>query len=430
MRRTPSNSGISRRRFLGTLGVAGSGMAAASLGLPGLSHRLFAAPSRRASTRTLVAIYLRGGADALNIVAPYADPLYEKVRPEISLAAADGDGEKGVVALDERFGLHPALAPLKKHFDRKVFAPIVCVGSPHPTRSHFDAQDFMEYAAPGLRTMKDGWLNRYLAATATQSQAGALRAVAMQKLLPRALRGSAPALAVEEGARSGDVKDVLDAFDDLYGADEKMMGERDESDGAVQVGRETIETLRRLQKILDTKPEGGREVKYPPGGVSAKLSRIAHIIKANAGLEVACFDQGGYDHHINEGADQGALARLLSDLGGGLSAFADDLGDRLADVLVIVMTEFGRTVRENGNRGTDHGHGGCMLVLGGRVNGGRVLGDWKGLDDKNLYEGRDLPATTDFRTVFDEALAGHMGLAVPKDFFPKFTRGKPIRFLA
>lgn len=378
------------------------------------------APGRRARN-TLVVIYQRGGMDALNAVIPFGDKLYYEIRPTIAVPPKDGDDGAGVLELDKTFGLHPAMKPLMPYWEQKRFAPVVCVGSPHTTRSHFDAQDFMEYAAPGLRTIRDGWLNRYLAATKPDGEVP-IRAVAMQGLLPRALRGQIPCLAVPENRVLKNDK-VLDSFEDLYGGGAGEMGER-KDDPVVESGLDTIETLKAYKEIVE-KGAKERKAEYPKNnGLATKLRDVASLIHAGTGLEIACVDVGGWDDHANEGGSTGAMATRLGDLTGAIGAFAADIGERLDSTMVMVMTEFGRTCRENGNSGTDHGHGSTMLLLGGALKGGRVLGDWRGLEEKALYESRDLPVATDFRDVFAEVLRGHMGWDPAKDFFPEYKANK------
>lgn len=428
------NEGFSRRSVLKS-----SVLAAGALTLRVLSPGVigaFAAPAPRGQkTKTIVSIFLRGGADALNMVIPFTDENYFRVRPRIAVPKASNFGVQGVVALDDRFGLHPGLAALKPLFDKKIFAPIVCTGSSHPTRSHFDAQDFMEYGAPGVRTMKSGWLNRYLEATKKSRGDGGLRGLAMQRLLPRAVRGEFPVLAVPDDARR-DVAGVIDTFDDVYARGnpksgmQETMPEAPADDAAAQVGRDTIETLTRLFEIVEKKADAkAPEVKYPRGEPASQLRRIAQVIKADAGLEVACVDVSGWDHHIEEGGSTGDFFRRTQAVSGAIAAFVEDLGPRIDDCLVVVMSEFGRTVYENGNHGTDHGHGSCILLVGGQVAGGKVFGKWGGLEDSDLYEGRDLVVTTDFRTVFDEILTAFMGFEPPRDFFPKYDRAKFLKFL-
>jgi uncharacterized protein (DUF1501 family) len=291
------------------------------------------------------------------------------------------------------------------------------VGSNHTTRSHFDAQDFMEYAAPGDRTVRSGWLNRMLEAGKTD-QDSSLRALAMQGLLPRSLRGDFPVLAVPDKKVLKD-GELLELFDDLYGEDADQMEKR-EADSVRDTGRETVETLKRYREIM-AKPVSGERAEFPAGKLGDQLKDIAHVMRSDVGLEVACVDVGGWDDHVNEGGVEGNLATRLKTLGDALGAFATDIGERLNDTLVVCMTEFGRTARENGNNGTDHGHGGFMFLLGGKVEGGKVHGTWNGLKDDALYQKRDLAVTTDFRDVFNEVLCSHAGLTPKDGFFPGYS---------
>ena len=425
---------LDRRDFLS---MGGGGALALSLPMP----RIFFGDPKARETRPLIVIYLRGGQDALNTIVPYGDPIYYEIRPTIAIPMEDGPDGKGVIRLDKTFGLHPALAPLKPLFDRKLFAPILNVGSPHPTRSHFDAQDFMEYAAPGLRNVRSGWLNRYLQHTSSEKEEDpVLRAIAMQGLLPRSVRGDHPVLAVPQvrgrrRRRQGD--DLLDLFDRLYEKSRSTtdpnkkatsMSER-EPDRVVAAGRATIKALRRYQEVMSEPIPQKQGVSYPAGGLGDKLKSIAHLIKTGEPVQIACADYNGWDHHANEGGTDATIARLLDHLGRSLAAFIADLGDDAERCLVLTMTEFGRTCRENGNRGTDHGHGGAMLALGGGVKGGEIHGKWDGLEDKHLYMGRDLQATTDFRDVMNEVLRKHLEFKVPREFFPDYRPGKGLGFL-
>lgn len=436
------NHGLARRDFLKWSAAA----AAAGLAAP----RAWSAqePAAATSARSLVVIFLRGGADALHMLVPYGDPGYAGARSTLALTEADG-----LVPLDREFALHPALAPLKPAWDAKLLAPIVCAGSPHPTRSHFDAQDWMEYGAPGDRTVREGWVNRFLAASA-RSGASEFRALGMQDLLPRSLRGGYPVLAVPSNLDRQRGGKTLDQFEDFYGDGSDLMeggadmqGQREEdAAGVVESGRMTIETLRRFQQIVgaDAGAEGGgrsgpRERQrerdatatvatspdaYPASAFGRRLATLSKVIRADAGLEIAGLDYAGWDDHTNAGAGEGKMAARMDDLARGLGAFVKELGPRMADVCVLVTSEFGRNVRENGNGGTDHGHGGVMWLLGGGVRGGQVHGKWDGLDAKRLYQGRDLTVTTDFRDVYAAALAGVHGFEAPKDFFPAHKVGK------
>ncbi|MDP6940820.1 MAG: DUF1501 domain-containing protein [Planctomycetota bacterium] len=403
-----------RREFLLQLGAMGA-FAAFPGRLPAISHL---GPKK---PRAIVAIYLRGGADWLNMVIPWKDKDYISSRPTIRLGA-----EQGVVPLDSRFGLHPALSPLAPLYEEKQFAPVLCVGSPHGTRSHFDAQDFMERAAPGLRNITSGWLNRYLT-TAQTKDSSEFRALAMQELLPRSLRGDYPALAVPTSMDKKKGSKTLDRFEQFYG-DGSMMNDRtlkgsDNDEEVVQSGRMTIDTLRRFQEITAAaKPESSS--RYPNSKFGKRLQTIATVIKAQCGLEVAALDYTGWDHHIGQGGLEGRHNTMLSDYAQSLAAFSSDLGALMNDTLVVTMTEFGRTVRENGNAGTDHGRGGGVFLLGGGVKGGKIYGEWRGLKPEALAEGRDLPVTTDFRDVMASCLKDSLNCKLPKDFFPGY---KPNR---
>jgi len=398
---------VKRRDFLKT---GGAGIL--SLALPFPSGCLRSAFAGEDTRPTLVVLYLRGGMDALNAVIPYKDKHYHDLRPTLALAP------DAVVPLNSKFALHPSLGALKPFWDKGVFAPIVNVGSPHPTRSHFDAQDFMEYAAPGLRTMRDGWLNRYLALTGDKP--GSLRALAMQGLLPRALRGRVPVLAVPD-RKVLDNKQVLDMFGELYGGTDMGDPSRRKDDDVLRTGRYTAKTLTRLKAIID-RAEARSAGKYPPGPLGAKLKAIAQVIRSGEGLEVAALDINGWDTHANQGATAGAMPNLMKRLGDGLAAFMTDLGPHLENTVIVTMTEFGRTCKENGNSGTDHGHGGLMLVMGGKVAGGKVHGKWTGIRETDMYQGRDLKVTTDFRDVFAEILKNHFRFKPPKGFFPDYRQ--------
>ena len=426
---TSSNpSERSRRGFLQQAGILALGSSLGPL-LPAearVAKRLAGKPKP-----TLIAIYLRGGADALNIVVPYANKTYYDARPTIGIPEKSKE-DPVVIKLDQNYGLHPALKALKPFYDRKIFAPLVGTGSPHPTRSHFDAQDFMEYAAPGDRTMKQGWLNRFLAATKSGNDGSKLRGLALQGLLPRSLRGREPVLAVPSLQRRRG-EPLLDLFDDVYRkggglrGTKGMEGSREGAARVVEVGRETIQVLRRFWDLVEEAPSS--KARYPRGRFADRLKLMAKMIKSGAGLEVAALDLTSWDHHQGEGAGDGLISRRLKILGDGLGAFATDLGSQMDQVMVLVMTEFGRTVAENGNRGTDHGHGSVMLALGGPVQGGRVYGDYGSLKPKDINQSRDLHADIDFRTVFSESLEGLFGYTPERGFFPGFDNPRRLGFV-
>jgi len=405
-----------RRDFLVT---TGAGLAA--LALPRSAGGFARNLGSGDEARTLVVLFLRGGMDALNTLVPYADDCYHEIRPTLAVAPEDTAEEKGVIRLDDEFGLHPSLAALKPYWDSEQLAPVVNVGSPHPTRSHFDAQDFMEYAAPGLRTVRDGWLNRYLSSSREDSRRedeespSRLRALAMQGLLPRALRGRHPALAVPRQSVLDD-EDALDLFEPLFGGG-------GEEDAVHAAGRATLETLAEFRRIVE-EGETRAGVRYPGTSLGSGLRTLARVIRSGAGLEVAALDVIGWDTHTTQGRTTGTMPDLLATIGDALAAFMQDLGPAAERTLVMTTSEFGRTYRENGNYGTDHGHGGLMLLLGGRVAGGRIHGKWTGLRDKDLYQARDLKVTTDFRDVFAAVLREHLRFDVPKGFFPDYRSGR------
>ncbi len=386
------------------------------------------AASERDRPPTLVAVYLRGGTDALSTVVPYADARYPELRPNIHVPGP-GDGRRQGLALDSRFAFNPNMGSLHALYERGMCAPIVCAGSPHPTRSHFEAQDFMERAAPGMEQMRTGWLNRYLEETRGRDDPY-LRAFCLQPSLPESLRGKYPVLARPDE----DARRAMRIFRKLYGMEGRRRGP-----GADILGRqakrkidaygvETIERLRRLNYILEKMPSEGS---YPDSGFGRKMRDIAKIIKSGAGLEVTALDYGGWDDHKAENPVEGRMGRRLGDVSETIGAFAEDLGPRMNKVLVLLMSEFGREVEENKNRGTGHGHGGFMLAVGGMVNGPQVYGRFTGLEKERLYRGRDLPVHTDFRSVFAESLHALFGYdGIRQGLFPEYSRERPpVNFL-
>jgi len=400
---------VTRRIFLKSGGVAMLGLSA----LPSFLQRAVAAtpmPNRK----KLVVLFQRGAADGLNTVVPFAESNYYRLRPTIAIPEPRRGGEAAAIDLDGFFGLHPSLAPLEPLFKQQHLAIVHAAGSPDTTRSHFDAQDFMESGTPGLKSTEDGWLNRALL---VQPELGTspFRAVAMGASLPRTLRGTAPAVALPDVRQFQVIAQspiVEGGFEALYAqtVDKALRG----------TGTETFEAIDMLRKANPSRfqPENGAD--YPRSRFGQSLQQIAQMIKADIGLEVCFLDSGGWDNHVNEGGVQGQLANLLRDLGQGLTAFYRDMGDRMENIVVVTMSEFGRTAHENGNRGTDHGHANCMFVMGGPVKGGKVYGRWPGLGPGQLYEGRDLALTTDFRSVLGEVISKHIGSKDLKTVFPGF----------
>ena len=319
----------------------------------------------------------------------------------------------------------PSLAPLKPLYDQKHLAIVDAAGSPDPTRSHFDAQDFMESGTPGVKSTDDGWLNRALEAV-PEENASPFRAVAMGANLPRMLRGAAPAIALADVRQFKLMSQTPGASQIAEGGFEAMYAQT--VDHALRgTGVETFEAIDMLRKADPSRyqPENGAD--YGKSRLGQSLQQIGQLLKADIGTEVLFVDSGGWDNHVNEGGAQGQLSNLLKDLGQGMAAFRQDMGDRMRDIVFVTMSEFGRTARENGNRGTDHGHANCMLAMGGDVKGGKVYGRWPGLGEGQLNENRDLALTTDFRTVLGEILQKHIGVRDLVPVFPGFD-SNPRKF--
>ena len=400
--------GITRRVFLKGGAMSVVGMAA----VPGFLARAAMAADAAQPHRRLVVIFQRGAADGLNIVVPHGEAEYCTMRPTIGIP------QRNVIDLDGFFGLHPAMSALKPLWDARQLAIVHAAGSPDPTRSHFDAQDFMESGTPGLKSTEDGWLNRALVATGDPQKDAAFRAVTLGTSLPRMLSGQAPALAVGNvndfgvAPRNPEAQPLANTFESMYAA----------SVDAVLHGtaQKTFDAVKMLKAADPAKYRPAAGAVYPKGRFGDALKQTAQLVKANLGVQVAFTDIGGWDHHVNEGASEGQLGRLLKEFSGSLAAFGQDLGALAAETVVVTMSEFGRTARENGTRGTDHGHANVMFVMGGAVRGGKVYGRWPGLANEQLYEQRDLALTTDFRQVMAEAVARQLGNPRPERVFPGF----------
>ena len=441
----------SRRIFLKSSALAGVVFGAAPRSL---MRSVFAAEGNSGRRKTLVVVFQRGACDGLNTIVPFGDPGYRKARPSIGIAAPKEGDATAAINLDGHFGLHPALKDLAPLYRNGSLGIVHAIGSPNPSRSHFDCQDFMESGTPGIKSTSDGWMNRF-AGVLPQTDSK-FRSVALTQTLPRVLRGASPAVALariddfhvrediemSEGggmarpgrraAREGaagnrDMAAKKASEDSSAAAFEKLYADA-AKDMLGNAGRETFEAIEALKVADPSKYSPRAGVTYPRGRLGESMKQMAQLIKAGLGVELAFVDIGGWDHHTAEGASTGQLANLLRQLGGSLSAFNNDLADLMSDVVVMTMTEFGRTVRENGNRGTDHGHGSVSFVMGGPVRGGRVHGTFPKLSEENLYEGRDLPVTTDFRDLVGEVLVRHMGLSDLAKVFPNY-QAKPSAFV-
>jgi len=404
---------ITRRVFVKSGGIALFSLGIDPLFLDRAAYALARPRPTSPDRKVLVCLFQRGAVDGLNMIVPHGERAYYDERPRIAVPRGD------VIDLDGHFGLHPALAPLKRFWDDKTLAAIHAVGSPDSTRSHFDAQDYMESGTPGVKATADGWINRYCQHD-REHQTGAFRTVAFGPELPRALAGSAPALAIDDlqafGLRAPQdaARDKLTrAFEALYeGAATGLLASS---------SREGFEAVQQLKQANPTQYQPANGAAYPRGKIGRALLQVAQLIKANVGLQIAFLDATGWDTHVNQGASEGQLAARLQELGGALAAFATDLGDGMRDVVVLTMSEFGRTIHENGNSGTDHGHATAMLLLGGAVNGGKMLGRWPGLDPAARFEGRDVAVTTDFRDLFGEVAARHLGGVDLSAIFPGYA---------
>ena len=403
---------ITRRIFLKTGGCALVAYAGAPRFLLRTAH------AAQASGKVLVAVFQRGAVDGLSMVMPHGDSGYAAVRPSIGLQPPRRGESERALDLDGFFALHPALAPLVPLWDHRALAVVHACGSPDTTRSHFDAQDYMESGTPGVKSTTDGWLSRAIGARPAQSTP--FRAVAIGPALPRTLQGGVGAISMQSldrfDVRTGPDGAARAGFESLY-----EQGVRDLLHGT---GRETFDAVKMLKSARASRIVPANGAEYPRVPLGEALRQIAQLIKANVGLEVAFADMQGWDTHVGQGAERGQLALRFRDFGAALAAFSQDLGDKMADVVVLTMSEFGRTVAENGNRGTDHGHATAMLVLGGGVRGGRVYGRWPGLGHHQLFEGRDLAVTTDFRTLFSEVATRHLGVSAAP-IFPGFKSTQP-----
>jgi uncharacterized protein (DUF1501 family) len=410
---------MDRRYFLKSsgIGLASFGLMAAA---PNFLHQFANAQTvseRRGKKKILICIFQRGAVDGLNMVVPFGDSEYYNLRSNIAIAKPDKTD--GAVNLDGYFGLHPSLKPFETLWNNKQLAVVHAAGSPDNTRSHFDAQDYMESGTPGNKGTRDGWLSRVLQTSAGKNDS-AFRAVSMTQQTPRSFLGKYPTIAMTNLAdfsiRAGIyTKSVQGGFENIY--------EQNSKDSLGETGKETFEAVNFLKQAnpAQFKPENGAA--YPNSPFGRSLRQIAQLIKADVGLEVAFTDTPGlnWDTHANQGGARGQLANLLRDFGAAIAALATDLGARMDDVLILTMSEFGRTARQNGTGGTDHGHGNAMFLIGNSVKGGKVYGTWKGLKQSELNEGRDLAVTTDFRDVFGEIAQKHLGNKNLDKIFPNHS---------
>jgi uncharacterized protein (DUF1501 family) len=414
---------MNRRFFLhkGALAVAGTAA------IPSFLVRSVMAEASSNSRRRLVVVFQRGAADGLNIVVPYREKNYYKMRPSIAIP------ENQVLDLDGFFGLHPSLSAFQPLYQQGHLAIVHAAGSPDTTRSHFDAQDYMESGTPGVKSTQDGWLNRALQAedmrhrcAGTCEQHTAFRALALGADVPRTLAGKIPAIALNNvngftvAGRGPTPSPAASAFEAMYA---------DSGDRILHsAGDETFDAVKMLRAANPAQYMPGPGVSYPNSEFGNNMKQIAQLLKANLGVEVAFTDVNGWDTHQNQGSVNGQLANRLGDFSASIAAFWRDMGDDAGDITLVTMSEFGRTAHENGTGGTDHGHANAMFVLGGNVKGGKVYGKWPGLDNDQLNEGRDLVLTTDFRQVLGEVVSQTLGASNLEVIFPGASLS-PNRFL-
>jgi len=358
--------------------------------------------------KKMVVVMLRGAVDGLSVVAPYGEREYAASRPQIALPAPGTDD--GLLKLNSLFGLHPSLAPLKRHWDGGQLAFVHASGSPDPTRSHFDAQDYLESGTPGRKSTPDGWMNRLL--TALPGEPAPTRAISQGSTPPRIFAGTASVASLGIGPnamqrRAIDDPQLQAGLAKLYASDAQLSGTlRETTEGRDEMARSMASgnEPRAMDPTADAGAPSARSF-------AADARRLGTLIRKDPHTQLAFTAVGGWDTHVNQGAARGQLANRLASLGEGLDALTVGLGDTYRDTVVVVVSEFGRTLRQNGNGGTDHGRGNVMWLLGGPIAGGQVLGDWPGLDTAALADGRDLAVATDFRQVLAPVLQRHLGLS-------------------
>ena len=416
--RDAAKRGVTRRGFMkgGALALIGTSAIPAFLSRSVLAE----VTTAQANKKRLVVLFQRGAVDGLNVVVPYQEKNYYSMRPSIAIK------QNEVIDLDGFFGLHPQMAAFKPLYDQGHLAIVHAAGSPDPSRSHFDAQDYMESGTPGVKSTQDGWLNRALIEGPVEGKPSAFRAVALGTQVPRTLEGKLPAIAMSNlqdfsvGGKGPQTSPISNAFQAMY----------DESSDSMLhgTGQETFEAVKMLKAADPAHYQPAAGVNYPGGPFGNSLKQIAQLMKADLGVEAAFSDIGGWDTHQNQGAAQGQLANRLKEFSESIAAFWRDMGPDAENITLVTMSEFGRTARQNGTGGTDHGHANVMFVLGGTVKGGKVYGKWPGLSNEQLNEGRDLAVTTDFRNVLGEAAYKTLGSRNLEAVFPG-ANVKPGSFL-
>jgi uncharacterized protein (DUF1501 family) len=372
-----------------------------------------AAPN--SNPRRLIVVFLRGAVDGLNVVVPYNEPSYYQYRTKIAIPKPGSPD--GALDLDGRFGLHPAMAPILPLWQQGSLAFVHASGLTKEIRSHFDAQYFMETGIPGSSRRQDGWMNRLLVEANNKSP---LQAISISANVPQILTGKMPVTSIGSTRQAGnrqtiDRQEVSAAFDQLYSGTDVL--------GRTYRGGRAARA--QLLKDLETEMKMANNGAPLPKGFAAETRALARLMVKDPRIQIAFLQLGGWDTHINQGASKGLLARNLGELSQGLATLQQELGAIYGNTQIVVMSEFGRTAKENGNGGTDHGHGNAMWLMGGATKGGKVYGQWPGLSPEQLYQGRDLQVTTDFREPIAKILTNHLGLngSSTAKILPKFTAG-------
>lgn len=395
-------------------------VASAQTTLPHWMPRLaFAQPYNNPTGDVLVVVFLRGGADSLNMIVPHGDERYYQARPRLSIPRPDDNSQPlKTLDLDGFFGIHPALSPLIPIFQGGQIKAVHGTGSPHDTRSHFEAMDFMERGTPNGFTVTSGWVGRHLA-TINNGNESPVRGVGWGTAIQKSLTSAPSTIAMKsivDYHLNGDTQQaerIMQSLMTLYTvAEAPLMASAQATQAAIDV----------IQKVdyASYIPQNGAE--YPETDFAFALRQTAALIRAQVGLEVACVDLGGWDTHNNQGTTEGQQARLMTDLANGLASFHQDLGIDMNRVSVVVMSEFGRRVAENANLGTDHGHGGAMLVMGGNFDfSAPVMANWVGLEPDALDQNEDLPITIDYRDILGELLMKRLRNVNLSDIFPDYT---------
>lgn len=412
---------LNRRKFLKRASYFLSSLGVVTLGTHGWAVRGTWGQTQTSSRKRLIVFFLRGGVDGLNVVVPHQESRYYEARPTIAVPRPGEEG--GVLDLDGQFGLHPALEELLPLWRDRKLAFVHASGSPSETRSHFEAQDYMENGTPGENRNNDGWMGRLLTILTEDASAQAL---SFSRQYPLILEGASSVITLPMGTDPTqrmpiDNQPIADAFDRLYNGNDPLSLAYQQG----RAGRESV--LADLSQEMIAASQGAPG----PANFINDARRLSKLMTEDPSIQMAFMDIGNWDTHINQGSSTGRLADLLQPVGQGLVLLTQELGDLFADTTIVVMSEFGRTLLENGNRGTDHGHGNVMWVLGGSIPGGQMYGKWLGLEESQLHDGRDLPVTTDFRDVIAAVLTRHMEMApaTTAQVFPDYSFNTDLEIL-